>query len=171
MHVLFVCTGNICRSPLAERLAVALAAESGIEGFSASSAGTRAVVGSAIEPTAACVLEGLGGRPDGFRARRLTPEIASAASIVLTMTEAHRDEVLNLAPGQLRSTFTLRAAARLTAASGARTIAEIFSAQPRYAATRSDDILDPIGRDEATFVAIGSEIAELLVPVLTALWH
>ncbi len=171
MHVLFVCTGNICRSPLAERVAVALAAESGIANFSASSACARAMVGGPIEPTAARVLEGLGGSPAGFTARRLTPEIASAASIVLTMTDTHRDEVLNLAPGQLRSTFTLRAAARLTAGSGARTVAELFSAQPHFVATGSDDIMDPIGRDEATFLAIGSEIAGLLLPVLKALWH
>ena len=56
MHVLFVCTGNICRSPTAERLAVAYAARHGIADFTSSSAGTHAVIGHPIHPDAAAVL-------------------------------------------------------------------------------------------------------------------
>src|SRR3954468_20311151 len=70
LHVLFVCTGNICRSPTAERLALAYSAGSNFENFTASSAGTRAVTGHPIEPVAACVLEKLGGDASDFAARR-----------------------------------------------------------------------------------------------------
>src|SRR4051812_10984921 len=73
--VLFVCTGNICRSPVAERVArafldAALGAEAAC--IHLGSAGTRAVVGSGVHPDSAAVLAGLGGKPAGFAARQLT---------------------------------------------------------------------------------------------------
>ena len=52
-----VCTGNICRSPTAERLAAAYAVQNGNPDITASSAGTRAVIGHPIHPDAAVVLE------------------------------------------------------------------------------------------------------------------
>ena len=54
MHVLVVCTGNICRLPTAERLLLARAAELGVASLTVGSAGTRAVVGYGMEATA-CV--------------------------------------------------------------------------------------------------------------------
>ncbi|MGI8646044.1 MAG: low molecular weight phosphotyrosine protein phosphatase, partial [Nocardioides sp.] len=68
-----VCTGNICRSPTAERVTRAFAVKHGLSRLTASSAGTRAVVGYGMEPTAAEVLRTLGGDPKGFRARQLSP--------------------------------------------------------------------------------------------------
>src|SRR4051795_5389163 len=64
--VLFVCTGNICRSPIAERLLAARLPDPSIR---AASAGTRAMVGYGIDQTAAHVLRRLGGEPDGHGAR------------------------------------------------------------------------------------------------------
>ncbi len=58
MHVLFVCTGNICRSPTAERLAAGL---SSMADLRASSAGTRAVIAHPMHPDAAQALMDLGG--------------------------------------------------------------------------------------------------------------
>ncbi|EHI45595.1 tyrosine phosphatase [Rhodococcus opacus PD630] len=163
MHVLFVCTGNVCRSPTAERLAVAYAEELGITDLTAESAGTEAVVGAAMEPTAAQVLEGLGGDPGKFTARLLTADLAVDADLVLTMTESHRDKVLALAPEQLKKTFTLKEAARLAEASDAKTVADLASARPQHKSDGTpEDISDPIGKDEETFLNVGSEIAELL---------
>jgi protein-tyrosine phosphatase len=71
------------------------------------------VVGYPVQPNAALVLEKLGGDASGFAARQLTSRIASDADLVLTMTRAHRDAVLELAPHRLHRTFTLREAARL----------------------------------------------------------
>ena len=113
MHLLFVCTGNICRSPTAERLSVAYAARLEIADFTASSAGTRAVVGHAVHRDSEFALRKLGGDPSNFTARQLTSKIASSADLVLTMTRPHRDSVLELAPRQLNRTFTLVEAARL----------------------------------------------------------
>ncbi|OZC62562.1 low molecular weight phosphatase family protein [Rhodococcus sp. 15-725-2-2b] len=164
MRVLFVCTGNICRSPTAERLAAAFAREGGFE-LTASSAGTQGLTGHAMDPTAATVLTQLGGDPEGFVARRLTPAIAADADLVLTMTAAHRDAVLALAPRQMRRTFTLLEAAGLAAASGASTVATLADAR---AVHRVDtlDIGDPYRRDHSVYEQAGELIAETLPQVL-----
>ncbi|OUS88239.1 protein tyrosine phosphatase [Rhodococcus sp. NCIMB 12038] len=163
MHVLFVCTGNVCRSPTAERLAVAYAEELGITDLTAESAGTRAAVGRPMEPTAAQVLEGLGGNPTEFTARMLTADLAVEADLVLTMTERQREKVLALAPEQLKKTFTLKEAARLAEAADAKSVADLAAARPRHKADDTpEDVPDPMGQDEDTFLTIGSEIADLL---------
>lgn len=166
MHVLFVCTGNICRSPTAERLAVASSARLHIPGFRASSAGTRAVIGHAIHDDAAPVLETLGGDSAAFVARQLNPRIASSADLILTMTKAHRDSVLELAPQKLNRTFSLSEAASLIADFGAQTIADLAAVRPRLRQREVTDVLDPIGQGAEVFSAVGSQIADLLGPIL-----
>jgi protein-tyrosine phosphatase len=166
LHILFVCTGNICRSPTAERLAMAYVARSQFENLTASSAGVRALVGHPIEPAAARVLEKLGGDASAFAARRLTSRIAADADLVLTMTTAHRDDVLRLAPQQLPRTFTLREATRLASESSARSIQELAALRPRFPGHGQSDIPDPIGHDEAFFATVGAQIADLLPPIL-----
>lgn len=166
LHILFVCTGNICRSPTAERLATAHCDEHQIPGFVASSAGTRAVIGHPVHSDAASVLERLGGNAAGFTARQLTPKIASPADLILTMTRAHRDRVLELAPHKLKTTFSLPEAAQLVRTLGAQTIADLADLRPHLSAADVPDIADPIGQSPEVFAAIGGQIAELLPPVL-----
>ena len=166
LHVLFVCTGNICRSPTAERLAAAYAAQSQVPDFRASSAGTRAVVAHPIHPDAALVLEKLGGDVSNFSAQQLTSRIASDADLVLTMTKAHRDAVLELAPHRLHRTFTLSEAARLASEFNARTVADLAALRPQLVAQELPDILDPIGQSAEFFAMVGSQIADLLPPIL-----
>ncbi|MCX2928648.1 low molecular weight phosphatase family protein [Mycobacterium sp. CVI_P3] len=167
LHVLFVCTGNICRSPMAERIAAMHAERMGIRDFKASSAGTRAVIGHPVHPEAALVLERLGAPASDFAARQLKPPIAADADLVLTMTMAHRDAVLELAPRQLNRTFTLSQAAYLVAEYGARSVAELPALRSHAATHRHPDIADPIGQDSGVFDAVGAQIAELIPTVLT----
>jgi protein-tyrosine phosphatase len=181
--VLLVCTGNICRSALAERLGRAYLDE--LMGEKAASirltsAGTQAVVGSEMHPHSALVLQGLGAEPGDFRARQLTEAIAVGADLTLTMTRAHRQVVLGMAPRGLTRTFTLREAADLVAlvdpeqpapvgdlTERARMlVAAMAEARARRSASDADDVLDPIGRPIEVHEQAGSLIAAALLPVL-----
>lgn len=180
MHILFVCTGNICRSPTAERLTQAYATNRLPEPsrLTAESAGTRAVYGSAMEPTAELVLGSLGGDGRNFQARQINAELVAAADVVLTMTREHRSSVLNTSPRALSRTFTLREAQALldtvprSALSSPddldRRCQDLVGEMVRQRASRhaarlrSDDIRDPIGADPATYVMVGEQIATSL---------
>jgi protein-tyrosine phosphatase len=166
LHILFVCTGNICRSPTAERLAAAYAARFRVPDLRTSSAGTRAVIAHPIHDRAALVLEQMGGDASSFAARQLTPKIASQADLILTMTMAHRDAVLELAPQRLNRTFTLSEASRLVWAHSAQSVADFAALRPRLAPHEHSDIADPIGQSAEIFAVVGSQIADLLTPIL-----
>ncbi len=78
MRLLFVCTGNVCRSSIAERLAGAwvrqkLAHSPEADTVQINSAGLSAVAGRPIDPHSAAALVDLGGDPTGFRSRDFTP--------------------------------------------------------------------------------------------------
>lgn len=186
MHVAFVCTGNICRSALAERLTTAFAAELGRGDLTASSSGTAAVIGSGMDPSAADALADLGGHAGGFRARQFEPAHALQADLVLTMTRAHRREVLQAAPRAMSRTFTVLEAADLlstlphdlalpqpgdlTARGEALTAALARARSVRgLVAREDDDVLDPIGRSADVHLAVADRIADGLFPLLQAL--
>jgi len=147
-------------------MAAAYGARYHVPNFEASSAGTRAVIAHPIHHDAALVLEKLGGDVSNFAARQLTSRIASDADLVLTMTRAHRDTVLELAPRQLHRTFTLTEAARLTSAYNARNIADLAALRPNLSAQEVSDIPDPIGQSAEFFAMVGTQIADLLPPIL-----
>ncbi|MFD9666923.1 low molecular weight phosphatase family protein [Rhodococcus sp. NPDC059968] len=169
MHVLFVCSGNVCRSPIAERLTHAYALARDLPHLTAESAGVRALVGFPIEPVAARVIEGLGASADGFRARRLRPEMIKHADLVLAMTEQIRDRSMELLLGTSHCTFTLREARRIATDTGVRTVAELAVARREYGAIDDANISDPVGLGEAAFTQVGDRIAAELIPLLDAL--
>jgi protein-tyrosine phosphatase len=107
--ILAVCTGNVCRSPAAERL---LANQLG-PSVSVSSAGTHALVGHPISEPMAVLLRQAGVDPEPFQGRRLSEQMLKEADLILTMTLAQRGLVVELCPSAVRRTFTLREFARL----------------------------------------------------------
>jgi len=113
--VLFVCTGNICRSPTAERLLHHRLRErlGPSMPFVIASAGTGALVGEAIYSDAAELLTGAGIDVGGFAARSLARPMAESANLVLAMTRQHRAAVARIAPRVLPKLFTLREFARV----------------------------------------------------------
>lgn len=118
-RILHVCTGNICRSPMAERLTVhGLRARLGnaADGFDVRSAGTWGHAGAAMEPYALSTLTSLGAEGEGFLARELQAELVSEADLVLGATREHRAAAVVLHPRAASRTFTLREFARLVAA-------------------------------------------------------
>jgi protein-tyrosine-phosphatase len=96
VNVLFVCTGNTCRSPLAEVLARKAAKERGLADFTASSAGTNAWDGSPASDGA--LLVGIERQLDigAHRARKLSRDMVAEADLVLVMSPAHLEAVRQL---------------------------------------------------------------------------
>jgi protein-tyrosine phosphatase len=118
-RVLHVCTGNICRSPMAERLTVhGLRERIGVaaDRFVVESAGTWGHGGSPMESFALSTLKAQGVDGDDFRARELVAEHVAGADLVLGATREHRAAAVVLHPRAAGRTFTLREFARLTAA-------------------------------------------------------
>jgi protein-tyrosine phosphatase len=171
-RVLFVCIGNVCRSPLGQHL---LAARLPAEHFEVASAGVGALVGEPMNAEAAVHLEPHGLTADGFAARQLTPRIVEESDLVLTATRGIRSRVLEDSPRALRRTFTvLEFAAALDSVSGVEDPAAVVAAaaQQRSRAVLDDyDIPDPYGRGDSahllaaeTMLAAVERIAKGLAP-------
>lgn len=110
--VLVVCTGNICRSPVAERLLHAQLEAAGIPA-QVVSAGTQSMVGYDMTSEAAGLAQHYGADPIGHRSQQLTQEQIADAELVLTATREHRSAVVSLYPRASRYTYTLNQLARL----------------------------------------------------------
>jgi len=95
--VLVVCVGNICRSPVGERL---LSARLRDRGFSISvfSAGIDALVGHGADETASVVAAEHGVDLDGHVARQFSRELGLDHDLILTMELGHRREIIKAAP-------------------------------------------------------------------------
>jgi len=118
-RVLHICTGNLCRSPMAERLMRAgLASRLGDEAarFVVESAGTWGHTGSPMETFAASTLGAYGVDGQDFQARELVAEHVAGADLVLGAAREHRAAAVVLQPRAAARTFTLREFARLVAA-------------------------------------------------------
>lgn len=182
-----VCTGNICRSPLIERmLQRGLDHNWGRKAVDVRSAGTRAMVGDPIEPNALSELAAMGGTGDGFAARQLTREMIAEADLVLTAAREHRAAVARLYPRSLRYVFTLLDFGDIVgrcppdqwppqtedAQSWMRavtaTVAERRGLHPPLVAQQAD-IPDPYRRSPATYRQVSTVISAAVPGILTAL--
>lgn len=96
MNLLFVCSGNTCRSAMAEALARKIAKRRGIEDLNVSSAGTNAW--DSVPATDEALLVGMEREIDltEHRARKLTPAIVSEADLIFVMTPGHLEQVKQL---------------------------------------------------------------------------
>lgn len=186
--VLFVCIGNVCRSPFGERLLRHRLDELAIgDEFTVTSAGVRAMQGRSMHPESTRTLEARGGSAEGFVARQLSAELAEGADLVLAATRDIRSRLLEESPRSLRRSFTLREFVSLaeahraagegasggrrvppTAVRGAQALDALIEDCSRgRGILRLDDVdvTDPIGRSPQTYDAV----AELLDDQVTRL--
>lgn len=100
--VMFVCTGNTCRSPMAEAVARHLLAKPGVtmKPTRVASAGVSAFDGDAMTPEAGEALAGLGIKPgpSPHRATHLTRAMVESADVIFAMTKGHAQRILEVAP-------------------------------------------------------------------------
>lgn len=95
-NILVVCVGNICRSPMAEAmLQQALGDKTGI---TVTSAGLGALAGHAAAEHSVSLMKERGIDITGHRARQLTPDMISAADLILVMEKGHRRALDSLEP-------------------------------------------------------------------------
>jgi len=103
-NILFVCVGNICRSPSAEFMLRKVVEGRGIH---VSSAGLGALVDHGIDATAQALLLEHGLDGTGHRGRQITRGILSEADLVLTMERKHVRRITEIAPEASGKTFLL----------------------------------------------------------------
>ena len=89
--IVFVCTGNTCRSPMAELLLKQRLESLEMKGFTVASAGIRAKKGDVINPKSAQVLEENGIVSEGFTSTKLTDKTVREAFAIVCMTESQKD--------------------------------------------------------------------------------
>lgn len=103
-NILTVCTGNICRSPMAEALL-----QSGLPELQVSSAGTGALVGYPADPIVLDLMSQQGLDVSSHRARQLTAELGAAADLILVLDHSHREWVSRQLPQLFGRTHLLLA--------------------------------------------------------------
>ncbi len=169
--ILVICTGNICRSPIAEGLLRdALQGRFAEMAPDVSSAGTSGLEGSGAMPESVQAAAELGTDIGGHVARRLTAVMADGSDLLLCMASDHREAV---AAGSDRDdrAFTLKELVRLLETlpaphpdAGPETmierIAEANLARRRRAvpASRDEDIADPLGQPLEAYRGIAWEL-------------
>ena len=167
LHVMVVCTGNICRSPFAAQLLADRLERAGVDA-SVWSAGTHAMVGQPMPPEAAELSRRAGLDPDAHEGQQLTPTMVELADVVLTASREHRAAVVKMLPRASRRTFTLREFARIAewvaadaAAGGAPAPSDPVALIEEVASSRGlatppsrpddDDIVDPYRRSPEVY--------------------
>jgi protein-tyrosine phosphatase len=167
--ILVICTGNICRSPIAEGLLRdALRRRFGVSAPSVASAGTSGLEGSGAMPESVLAASELGIDIGGHVARRLTPALAAEADLLLCMARDHRDM---FGPPLDERAFTLKELVRAletlpppAADAGPEALRERVAAADQarrsgaVANPYDDDIADPLGQPLEAYRAIAWEI-------------
>lgn len=179
-RLLIVCTGNVCRSPMAAQL---LRGRLGVlDGVEIMTAGTGALVGERMTAQAAAIARRLGASEadvSEHRARQLEPWMLREVDLVLALARSHRREILELEPSTTRRTFTLRELAHISRCeggirnggagdndgcderlrSGIARAAAFRGVVPPFVRVEDADVVDPYRRSDAVYEESAAQIA------------
>lgn len=173
--ILVVCTGNVCRSPLAEGfLRAAFEGRLGVSAPAVSSAGTAGWEGSPAMPESVAAAAERGVDISGHRGRALTREHVDDADLIVAMAAEHRDAVARSVPDAEGRTFTLKELVRLL---DELRDADTSEPQPEALAARlaeadrlrrrgfegnphDEDVVDPLGMPIDSYRAVAWELGE-----------
>jgi protein-tyrosine phosphatase len=177
--ILVVCTGNICRSPMAEGILRTLLRGRGVGGVDVSSAGVAGWDGSGATPEAVQAMAQNGIDISEHVARRLDPAMVKRAGLVLGMAEEHSEAAVFMDPTASDRTFTLKELVKLldhSPEAAADTMSNedaprrLRGAMERAASARAagrvqlpadQDVADPLGLGVQAFLATAWELGEL----------
>lgn len=153
--VLFVCTGNTCRSSMAEAIFKDMIENVGkeLKGIEVQSAGLCAMPQQPATQQAIHVMKEHNIDLTTHRAKPLTKEKVDNADIILTMTASHKNGILGIAPEAKGKTFTLKEYAMKYGKIDHKQIS-------------SQDIIDPFGQTVERYRETAEEIKSLLMHIV-----
>lgn len=183
--ILVVCTGNVCRSPVAEGLLrSALRARFGEHAPSVASAGIAGWEGSAASSGSVEAAAERGIDISSHRARRIRGDQLESATLVLAMAGEHRADIAKLVPGAATRAFTLKELVRLLEAlpdaAAGREPEMLLAVRVSEAHTlrlggfegnrHDEDVADPLGMPIEAYRAIAWELEEWCVRLTDGLF-
>lgn len=178
--VLFVCTGNVCRSPSAAQLLQKQLAEAGIAGVTVRSAGT---LGADFGPPDLLAEQGatLGIDLSAHVPRKVDPDMIMSADLVIGLTREHVREVVVAVPPSFARTFTLREIVRRGVDAGPRGsseelevwLARVLDGRRNVdlvGDSPEDDIIDPLGGTANDYLRMLTEVGALTDTLRELAW-
>jgi protein-tyrosine phosphatase len=178
-RVLFICTGNVCRSPTAEALLRHGAAERGLE-IAVCSGGTLGG-GLFVPPELIAVTKPYGLDLSAHASVQVEPEVLLDADLVLGMAREHVREAVLAEPSVFPKTFTLREFVRRAGDVGARPASSSLvcwthevhgDRQHRdlLGSAAHDDVADPIGGPQEGYARMVAEVQALVAQLMRLAW-
>ncbi|WP_341994837.1 hypothetical protein MRBLWH7_002447 [Microbacterium sp. LWH7-1.2] len=172
--ILFVCTGNVCRSPYLEWGLRGALESAGGPAIRLTSAGLAPLTGHPMSSPLLDRLLDRGIDASEFRARGLTEAMVTRADVVLTAARGHRQFIVRQLPAAATRTFTVLQFARLLRVLPAREVADLptlarLAHQARGmagASTEHDDLEDPWKRSRRVYARSARKMDEVLEGVL-----
>ena len=148
--IIFICTGNTCRSPMAEGIFNKLARDNGLETLG-TSAGLWAADGMKVSDHAVEAVKRYDVDISEHRSRPLMLDDVLEAHVILTMTEGHKMQLINALEGKVDS------------------IDNIYTLKEYVGGLEEKDIIDPFGMDLDTYIRTSEDIRDSIIKIIDML--